>query len=74
MAMSFPFIDDDDHLLILLWDDPTVERCDPCSHVYNDQDKKPWDKCNHIRGPRKDNVQKGMILECIMINTISPCA
>lgn len=46
--MSSPFIDEDDHLLILYWDDLTVEICDLCAYVYNDQHGKPWDKCNHI--------------------------
>lgn len=44
MTMSSPFIGEDDHLLILHWDDLINERCDICAHVCNIQDREPWDK------------------------------
>lgn len=46
--MSSSFIGEDDHILILNWDDSKMEKCDPCAHVCNFQYSEPWDKCNHI--------------------------
>ena len=38
MVMSYSFIGEDDHLLILHWDDLMMERYDLYAHVYNIQD------------------------------------